>query len=57
MSGTHDDEAGQLALMPELARARARAREARERTTAAGKAPKPVVPAAENPVEIGRAHV
>jgi primosomal protein N' (replication factor Y) len=48
VSGTHDDEAGQLALMPELARARAR--EARERTTAAGKAPKPVVPAAENPV-------
>ncbi len=42
------DEAGQLALMPELARSRAR--EARQRAAAKDKGPKPVDPAPSRPV-------
>ncbi|MGZ4459984.1 MAG: primosomal protein N' [Nocardioidaceae bacterium] len=42
------DEAGQLALMPELVRARARA--SKERAAGKAKAPKPVDPAPDKPV-------
>jgi primosomal protein N' (replication factor Y) len=44
----HDQEAGQLVLMPELARARAR--EAKQRTDRASRGPKPVDPAPHLPV-------
>lgn len=44
----HDEETGQLALMPELARSRVR--EAKTRASEKAKGPKPVDPAAESPV-------
>ena len=48
MDGSEYDEAGQLALMPEVARARAR--KARESAAKKAAGPKPVDPAGENPV-------
>ncbi len=44
----HDDEAGQLALMPQVARARAR--EAKQQAADRSKGPKPVDPAEVDPV-------
>jgi primosomal protein N' len=48
VDGSEYDEAGQLALMPEVARARAR--KARESAAKKAAGPKPVDPAGENPV-------